>query len=90
MVETLAVSLVSGGIGAALGAALVGVLDLARIGVTGSLPRMLLAGPVFRPVVSASSVAWALAAVVVAALFAQIYPVSVALKVEPVRAIQAE
>ncbi|HUZ18073.1 MAG TPA: FtsX-like permease family protein [Spirochaetia bacterium] len=90
MVETLTVTTIFGIIGIILGAAAVGVVNLIGIHVTNEFLQVLFAGSVLRPSVSIGSLFSSLVVVIIVGLLAHLYPVSVALKVQPVKAIQTE
>ncbi len=88
--ETLVISIVFGLAGMLLGSAVIGVLNLIGIHATNSFLQILFGGEVLRPTVSAGSLLTALGVVILIGILAHLYPVAVALKVEPVRAIQTE
>ncbi len=90
MSETLVISIVFGLAGMILGSAVIGVLNVMGIHATNSFLQILFGGEVLRPAVSLASLATALGVVVLIGVLAHLYPVAVALKVEPVRAIQTE
>lgn len=88
--ETLTVSIVFGLIGIALGAIVIGVIDLLGIHITNEFLQILFAGPVLHPSVSVGSLISSLVVVVLVGILSHLYPVSIALKVQPVRAIQTD
>jgi ABC-type antimicrobial peptide transport system permease subunit len=88
--ETLAITVVFGAFGILLALSIITVLNVAGIPATNVFLRILFAGPTLRPVASAASILLSVAVVVAVGLLAHLYPVSVALKIPPVRAIQAE
>ena len=88
--ETLTVSIVFGLIGIALGSVVIGVIDLLGIHITNEFLQILFAGPVLHPSVSVSSLISSLVVVVLVGILSHLYPVSIALKVQPVRAIQTD
>jgi putative ABC transport system permease protein len=90
LIETLAIAIVFGLIGAIVAIGAVGLIDLAHIQATNAFLKILFAGNVLHPSLSASAVVWSLVLVSLVAVVAHLYPVSLALKVQPVRAMQAE
>lgn len=86
--ETLAISIVFGLIGIAVGSGLIGILNAAGIPATNSLLRVIAGSSVLRPVISATAIPASIVVMLVIAVIAHLYPVAVALKVQPVRAIQ--
>jgi len=85
--ETLMISLVFGLIGIILGSGIIGMLNLTGIEATSMFLQVLFGGSVLTPVVSTGSVLTSLLVVIVVGIIASLYPVSVALKIEPVRAM---
>lgn len=90
LVETLTIAVVFEALGMGLAFALVGLLDLVRITASNPFLRILFAGDVLHPVIDPLSVAWSLALVGLIAVLAHLYPVSLALKVQPLHAMQTE
>ena len=90
MYETLAITTVFGITGVAAGLATIGIIHLIGIPATNTFLRILFAGPELKPVASVVSVAGSLLIVSVIGILAHLYPVSVALKIQPIRAIQSE
>ena len=90
LIEVLTIALVFGVVGTILGTGLVGILNLAHIEAGNAFLRILFAGKVLHTTVSLGSVVSSLFLVVIVAILAHIYPVSLALKIEPVRAMQTE
>ncbi len=86
--ETLMVSLAFGALGVLAGCLTVGILGRAGISSTNEILATLFGGEVFRPVVTAAAVANALAAMAAVGVVSCLYPVSVALRIPPVRAMQ--
>ncbi len=86
--ETLMVSLAFGALGVLAGCVAVGILGRAGISSSNEILATLFGGEVFRPAVSAAAVAGALGAMVVVGVVSCLYPVSVALRITPVRAMQ--
>jgi len=90
LVETLTIALVFGAIGAAAALGTVGILNAAHVQATNDFLKILFAGKVLHTSVGLGSMLWSLVLVALVAVAAHLYPVSLALKVEPVRAMQAE
>lgn len=90
VVETLSVSIVFGLAGIALGAIVIGAIDLMHIPIANQFLQILFGGSVLEPRVSLPSVIGSIVVVVVVGLLSHLYPVSIALKVQPVKAIQTE
>ena len=88
--ELLSIVVIFGVIGAALGSAIVGVISLAGIPATNNLLEVLFAGPELRPDLSVTSLFTSLAVVGAAGLLSLAYPVSLALKIQPVDAMRTE
>ena len=90
LVETFTITSVFGIVGVLLSLLIVGVLNIIGIPATNVFLRVLFAGESLHPVVSFGSVISALLIATTVGLLAHIYPVSVALKIQPVKAIQTE
>ena len=90
MVETLVITSLFGLIGVATGLGIIGILHLIGVPATNTFLTILFAGPELKPVASAISVFGSLLIVSVVGVLAHLYPVSVALKIQPIRAIQTE
>jgi putative ABC transport system permease protein len=90
LAEALTITVVFGIIGSAIAFGVVGILDVARIAATNPFLKILFAGEVLHATVKASSVVWSLVLVGIVSVLAYLYPVSLALKVQPVRAMQTE
>jgi len=90
MVETLVITSLFGLIGVATGLGVIGVLHLIGVPATNTFLTILFAGPELKPVASAISVIGSLVIVSVIGILAHLYPVSVALKIQPIKAIQTE
>lgn len=88
--ETLAVTTTFGIAGIVLAIGIIGIINLLGIPATNVFLRILFAGDTLRPDVSARSIMTAVAVAAAVGVVAHIYPVSVALKIPPVRAIQTE
>ena len=90
VVETLSISWLFGAAGIVLGAALVAVLGWTGIRAGNEFLKILFGGEVLKPELSPFSVAISLLIMTAIGLLASVYPVMVALRVQPVRAVQTE
>lgn len=90
MYETLTITTVFGIIGVALALGVIGVLHAIGIPATNTFLTVLFAGPELKPVASIASIIGGIAVVSLIGLLAHIYPVAVALRIQPIRAIQTE
>jgi putative ABC transport system permease protein len=90
LVETIAIALVFGLVGMLLGFGIIGTLNALHIEASNAFLKILFAGNTLHAAVNPMSVVWSLVLVVFVAVLAHLYPVSVALKIEPVRAMQNE
>ena len=88
--ETLSISLVFGLIGVAVGAIVIGILNLTGVTAPNQFFEILFGGEVLHPALPISSLLYALGIIVAIGVVASLYPVAVALKIQPVQAIQAE
>lgn len=88
--ETLTISAVFGVIGIMLALAAIAILNAIAIPATNTFTQILFAGPELRPNVSMASVYGSVLIVALIGILSHIYPVAVALKIEPIRAIQTE
>ena len=89
-IETLTIALVFGAIGTILALGAVGILNAVHIQATNAFLEILFAGKVLHTSVSLASVLSSLILMILVAVLAHLYPVSLALKIEPVRAMQTE
>ena len=85
--ETLLITLIFGLVGAAAGIIITAVLGKVGFTATNNFLQVLMGGKVFHPVVSVSAVVMSLIIVSGIGIFASLYPVSVALKISPVKAM---
>ena len=90
LLETVSISVVFGLLGIAGGAGIVGVLNLTGITAPNPFFEILFGGRVLHPTLPVSAVLYALLVTVGIGLIASLYPVAVALRIQPVQAIQAE
>lgn len=90
MVETLTITTVFGIAGVGIALLIIGILHAVGIPATNTFLTVLFAGPELKPVASAASVVASLLLVSAIGLLAHVYPVLVAMKIPPIRAIQTE
>lgn len=90
LVETLCISWLFGIVGIVLGAAIVAVLGWTGIRASNDFLNVLFGGELLEPALSALSVAISLGIMTAIGLLSSVYPVMVALRVQPVRAVQTE
>jgi len=90
ILETLSISGIFGGIGIVVACALVGILHVTGLPAPNSFFAMLFGGEKLRPILPWTSVLYAVLVVAAIGIVASLYPVGVALRIQPVRAIQAE
>lgn len=88
--ESLLITGLFGLIGMGVGSLITGVLYLIGIPATTTFLEVLFAGPELRPVVSWVSLLGSVGIVAAVAILAHIYPVMVALRIQPVRAMKAD
>ncbi|TVR54919.1 MAG: FtsX-like permease family protein [Spirochaetaceae bacterium] len=88
--ETVTITTVFGSVGIAASLATIGILNMIGIPATNPFLTVLFAGPVLRPVLSITAVVFSILIVTGIAILSHVYPVSVALKVQPIKAIQTE
>ena len=87
IMETLMIAVVFGLLGSLLGAALIGILGQVGVPAPNDFLRMLFGGKVFHPGISWSSLVLSLGVMGLVGVLASLYPVSVALKISPVKAM---
>ncbi len=90
LLETLSITFIFGGIGILVGSATVMILNLIGIEATNTFLQILFAGPELHPEVAVGSLFSSLAIVSVIGILAHLYPVILALRIQPIRAIQTE
>ncbi|TVQ24135.1 MAG: ABC transporter permease [Spirochaetaceae bacterium] len=88
--ETLTITTVFGILGAVVALGIIGALNLIGVPATNTFLTILFAGPELKPIASGSSIVSALVVVSAVGLIAHLYPVAVALRIAPIRAIQSE
>jgi len=88
--ETLVIAGVFGAIGIAFSILAVLLLNLTGIPAPNQVFAILFGGPTLHPILTLKSVLTSFAAIAVVGIVSSLYPVSVALRVPPVRAIQTE
>ena len=89
IVETTVLTLFAGLVGVLAGFALVGILGRAPLRYSNQILVLLFGGTSLRPVISGSNAAYSLLSALVLGLVAWIYPVRLALRIQPVTAIRA-
>ncbi len=87
MLETLLIAVVFGAVGIVLGAGITSVLGAIGLESDNMMLQVFMGGPVLNPTVSVSSVISSLIAVIVAGLLASLYPAAIALRIQPVTAM---
>jgi putative ABC transport system permease protein len=88
--EATVLAAVSASIGAALGLLLTAVLRALHIEATNQFFLILFGGRYMNPVASAGNVLMAILVMILVGFIAHLYPVSLALKIQPVKAMQEE
>jgi putative ABC transport system permease protein len=86
--ETLVIAIIFGALGIFAGAVVVGISNSTGIESANQFIQLLFGGATLRPTLSGSAVAYSLAATVAIGILSSLYPVSVALRVSPVVAMQ--
>ena len=90
LVETLSITVLFGLVGIAFGALILFVLNLLRIPATNMFLNALFGGPVLKARLVPSTVLSALGVIALIGVLSHLYPVWIALKIQPIRAIQSE
>jgi putative ABC transport system permease protein len=90
ILETMSISVIFGIIGIALAGLILGVLGLSGLRAPNSFFELLFGGKVFHPSISVASMATAVGIVILIGIVSSLYPVLIALKIQPVKAIQTE
>ncbi|HAX37557.1 MAG: hypothetical protein A2087_09065 [Spirochaetes bacterium GWD1_61_31] len=90
MAETSVLSVFFGLIGIGLALLINGLLWLLRIPASNEILSVVFGGGYLRPIITAGSIIGSLILIVVVGLAAHLYPVTVALRIQPVRAMQSE
>jgi putative ABC transport system permease protein len=90
ILETLSISVVFGLAGIGLGAGIIAILNLTGIAAPNPFFEILFGGKVLHPLMPPSAVLYALAVIVGIGVIASLYPVAIALRIQPVQAIQTE
>lgn len=88
--ETFVLSTVFGSIGLGLGTLVVTILKALKIEAGNPFLEVLFGGKYLNPQITAASLIGSLAGIILVGYVAHLYPVSVALKIQPVRAMQSE
>ncbi len=87
MLETLMITVIFGFIGAVLGIVITWILGAIGFTATNTFLQVIMGGKIFHPVVSVSAVVLSLVIIGAVGILASLYPVSVALKINPVKAM---
>ena len=87
--ETMSISLVFGAIGLGIGVLTIGILNLVGLNAPNEFFSVLFGGEVLRPVLSPAAFILALLMTGGIGFLSSLYPVSVALKIQPVQALQS-
>jgi putative ABC transport system permease protein len=90
ILETMSISVIFGFIGIAFAVLILGVLGLSGLRAPNSFFELIFGGNVFHPSISAASMATAVGIVILIGIVSSLYPVLIALKIQPVKAIQTE
>jgi putative ABC transport system permease protein len=90
VMETLSISVVFGTAGVLVGAIIIGILNLTGIPAPNQFFQILFGGEILHPALHLSALLYTLAIVVAIGLVASLYPVAVALRIQPVQALQEE
>lgn len=85
--ETLMISVIFGVIGAIFGMAITGLIGAIGYEAPNTFLQVILGGPVLYPVISVQAVIISLVTVALVGVVASLYPVSIALKISPVKAM---
>ena len=88
--EILTITLTFGIIGILLSLLIIWILNIIAIPATNTFLRILFAGPALQPDLSIVPVFWSVIVVTVIGVIAHIYPVTLALHIQPIKAIQVE
>jgi putative ABC transport system permease protein len=89
LIETLAVCAAFGLLGILAGSALIAALNAAGVPASNTILKLLVGGPVIRPVISTSALGVSVLVFLVIGVVSHLYPVAVALRITPMRAILA-
>lgn len=87
VLETLMITIVFGLIGVILGVIILLIMGAIGIEASNQFMQILLGGDIFRPAISGMAVIWSVLMVSLVGIAASLYPVSVALKVSPLEAM---
>jgi len=88
--ETLTISIVFGLIGILLGSGIIGILNVLHIESENPFFLMMFGGPLLQTSLSVGAVSNSVLIILLVGFLASLYPVRVALKVQPIKAIHAE
>lgn len=88
--ETMSISLIFGTIGLALSLIVLGIFSAVGLDTSGDFFQLIFGTNTIRPVISAGSIVIAYIIMIGIGILSSLYPVSTALKIEPIKAIQSE
>jgi len=88
MLETLTLGLVTGGIGAALGAGIITIINRVGIPATNDIMVFAFSGPRLRPDFTADHIFVAVGIIMVVTLLATYYPARIATRIQPIEAMR--
>jgi putative ABC transport system permease protein len=88
--EIAAISLLFGIIGLLVGSGIIGIINLLGFEASNTFLKILFAGPVLQPGISITNIIISLSLVIAVSLTAQLYPIQLALKIQPIKAIATE
>ncbi len=89
LIETLAICVTFGLLGIFIGAAAIAALNVGGVPASNTILRLLVGGPVLKPAISAAALGVSVLVFLVIGVISHLYPVAVALRIPPVRAIRA-
>lgn len=88
--EVLTISVTFGLIGIVGGLTVIGILSLIGFEATNGFLQVLFAGPELHPIVTLHNIGYTFLGVIVLGIIASLYPLGVALRVQPIKAMQTE
>lgn len=89
IMETILISTLFGLIGIAAGTAILSLLGATGITAPNMFFEVLFGGKTFYPVISPGTILWSMVIIVLIGIVSSLYPVSIALKIQPVKAIHS-
>ena len=88
--EVLTISVTFGCIGIVGGLTVIGILSLIGFEATNGFLQVLFAGPELHPIVTLHNIGYTFLGVIILGIIASLYPLGVALRVQPIKAMQTE